>query len=426
LRLWGALTACSVGLLAAAAAAACGFSITGGGGPAGVVEAGSEDGAPGGGDGGLPGVDGAVNTGPVVCPWPTLEQGAVWPMVGGCVDHQGRTIFDGPHQKPSVRFVADVRRVYRSIPIATADGTILVNADVEGVIGVDPSDGGTFRRVDAGPSGSNITNAPAIGRNGMLFYGAGTFVVGYADPTRAWRFDTGGQEVDTSVALTADGLVIAGSLNDRLYALDSADGGKRWERELHGDVDSSPAINRITGTIYTCGGNHCYAIKPDGGDEWDYNASTSMNPGAPVLGLDGTVHVMTSGGELRALRPGDKSVKWTYRTNGPGPTIWHLPAAVGLDGTIYTGQSNTLVALNPETGLPRWEANADQTIRTSILIDGSDVIYVGTTQNNVIAFDSGGKELWRLTLAAQPENFVIGRNGTLYVACTNNLLYALN
>lgn len=412
-----------LGTAAAALAVACGFSVMGSSDSSSETIEGGADGLAGEGASDAGAEDDAA-TEPVVCRWPSLEQGAVWPMLGGCVDHPGRTIFDGPHQMPSIKFSANVKKAYFAFLVAKANGMILSTADSEGIILVDPLDGGTSLYVDAGGTQYNISSSPAIGASGAIYFGSGDFVASYrADLRQSWGFDTR-DEVDTSVVLAADGTVIAGSFNGRLYGLDPIDGGKRWESDLGDDVHSSPAINRATGTIYSCAANHCFAIKPDGGQEWDYNANTSVSIGAPVIGHDGTIFIMTSGGELRALRP-DKSVKWTFSTNGPGPTLFHLPAAIGVDGTVYTGQTDTLSALLPEDGGTRWERGVGDPIRTTLLIDASGVIFVGTVGSNIVAVSPQGTVLFTFKVAQQPEALLIGRDGTLYVTCVNGMLYAL-
>ena len=66
-----------------------------------------------------------------------------------------------------------------------------------------------------------------------------------------WQFTTGPSHygVQSSPALGPDGAIYFGAGNGRVYALEAADGNKRWEFQTGDAVLSSPAVGR-DGTVY--------------------------------------------------------------------------------------------------------------------------------------------------------------------------------
>src|SRR5205814_1009828 len=67
-----------------------------------------------------------------------------------------------------------------------------------------------------------------------------------ADGSVAWTFTTGG-EIKSSPVITGD-VVLIGSYDTHLYALEAKTGKLRWKLKTEGQVHATPAI--VNGTIY--------------------------------------------------------------------------------------------------------------------------------------------------------------------------------
>ena len=387
------------------AAASCGFDGAGSGEAEGPGEAGPA----------RPGPDSAPPIGSLpdasvrqTCAWPTLQVGAPWPMLGGCVTHAGRTVFRGPHVQPRKVWQADVK-TYHPVPSIGADGTIYVPADTDGVVAFSPDGGG--RRLDF--SGRDVTNAPAIGSDGTLYAGAQNFASARRPDGGLSMVDLR-EQVDTSAVLDADGNVYMGSFADKLVSLDPA-GKLRWEFPTGGDIVSSAAIGP-NGDIYVgSSSNRLFALGKDGVKRWEYDAGSEIKS-SPVVADDGTIYVGTTGKKLHAVAP-DGTRKWVHDTDGPFE--WQMLPALGWDGTIYAPSGSKLEALRPD-GTVRWTFDAKVTLRTAAVVDVEGLVYVGGDSNLLFAITPEGNELWRFDVKDPPAGFAIGRDGTMYVTCDNS------
>src|SRR5258706_483792 len=78
-------------------------------------------------------------------------------------------------------------------------------------------------------------------------------------PGLAWTFVTGG-DIFSSPAIDAEGTIYVGSLDGRLYAIDTK-GQLKWSFQTMGAIWSSPAIGR-DGTVYVASiDTNVYAIR---------------------------------------------------------------------------------------------------------------------------------------------------------------------
>ncbi|MBN9160205.1 MAG: PQQ-like beta-propeller repeat protein [Myxococcales bacterium] len=401
---------------------ACGLDTTGGE-PEATIDASVREAAnlpPSGGDSETPVVDSGPDpdaTTPETCPWPSLERDAPWPMIGGCVGHPGRTVHRGPKSKPKIVWTVTVT-TRETQPVVGADGTVYVPADVNGVFAFAP-DGGSRPIGDAGTGASNsVTNVPSIGADGTLYFGAGHDVVALKKDGTSWRFATK-DEIDTSTLIDEDGTVYSGSSDNAIHAL-FPDGGKRWERDLGDDVAAAPAIGP-TREIYVGTTKKLFALQRDGGLSWSFDPTGDIQS-SPVVADDGTIYIGTLGSRLHAVTP-DGGAKWSFVTKGNFG--WQQLPALGRDGTIFSPTGSYLAAINPADGGTKWEVNVTVPLRTSVVIDGDGRLYVGGDRM-MYAFDPvDGTKLWELDLGENPFGFAIGRDGTLFVACDNNKLLAL-
>jgi outer membrane protein assembly factor BamB len=406
----------SAWLLAASVmlAGACGFDGIGAR-PLTSADGGGSDGAPTGdsGNANVP-IDPDASPRPG-CGWPTLQAGAPWPMLGGCVSHAGRSVFRGPHKLPRELWSVGVMTDH-PVPSIGSDDTVYVPANTDGVVAFSP-DGGS-RKIDVG--GGDVTNTPLIRADGTLHLGAQNFVVAQYPDGGHRRYGVG-DNVDSSAVIDADGNIYVGSNANRLVSIDAA-GNFRWDFDTGSDVKSSPAIGP-NGDIYVgSNSNKLYALGKDGTKRWEYPTTANLES-SPVIADDGTIYIGTKDAKLHAVLP-TGTMKWIYPA--PGNFDWQVLPALAKDGTIYAPAGSKLVALHPD-GSVFWTFELGSTVRTPVIVDADGIIFVGADSKLFFAISPTGNELWRLAVGDVPYGFAIGRDGTLYVTCSNNdKLHALH
>jgi uncharacterized repeat protein (TIGR02543 family) len=212
---------------------------------------------------------------------------------------------------------------------------------------------------------------PAIGVDGTIYLSGRHLYA--ADPLRyreyKWVFE-GGNIFESSPAVGANGLVYAGSMDGKMYAVDSVTGLKRWDFVTGDAVYSSPA-----------------------------------------LGADGTVYFGSYDGSVYALNGDTGEKRWEFATGGTVPAS----PVVGPDGTVYIGSmDNKVYALNGATGAKRWEFLTGDGVLFTAALAADGALYVGSADGWLYVLDSQtGEKIWQLPGASTP---TIGPDGTIYSA----------
>ena len=145
---------------------------------------------------------------------------------------------------------------------------------------------------------------------------------------------SGTSKIDTTPAVVGN-LVIIGSVNRRLYALNSATGKVIWTTVLGDAIESSPSASG--GEIYVGADNgHVYALQSSNGHViWTARAAGKVKGSPAVDAAKGLVVVGDGTGVVRAFATATGKSLWEYAAGGAisvSPSI-----AVS---TVYVGSSN--------------------------------------------------------------------------------------
>ncbi len=177
---------------------------------------------------------------------------------------------------------------------------------------------------------------------------------------------------------------------------------------------------------------------PGDGTGYDMYAIPSLDAAGAKL------YIGSDAGIFYCLNTSDGSVAWSYPV--PTGTDKRIRSGAALDpnnvlgATVYFHCNNGyLYALNAATGAWRWTATTgnaggppvDTTwdphpVSSSPVVDSSGVIYVGSADGSVYAFNpSNGSQKWRVVLntsAIEPveATIALGRDGILFVATRAN------
>ena len=272
-------------------------------------------------------------------------------------------------------------------------------------------------------------SSPAIGQDGTIYVGAmdnKVYAVNPADGIIKWVCPTDGA-IYSSPVIGEDGIIYVGSYDKNLYAINPEDGSKKWMFETEDVIYSSPAIGQ-DGTIYVGSGEGVYAINPNGIKKWDIiddvnGIIDNWIDSSPSISADGIIYIGSSDRNLYAIdQYGTK--KWEFLT---GDSIYSSPA-IGTDGTIYIGSNDgKLYAINPD-GTEKWNFISESDICYSSPAIGKDgTIYIGSEDSNIYAINSDGTKKWVLKTDDWIESSpVIGLDDTVYIGSLDGNFYAIN
>jgi outer membrane protein assembly factor BamB len=224
---------------------------------------------------------------------------------------------------------------------------------------------------------------PTIGTDGTIYVAALDSYLYAVNPngTLKWKFKAG-QELESTPALSADGLVVySGSDDNNLYAINTATGTLKWKYKASDDVNGAPAVD-AAGNIYITTSNwNAWSINKNGKLNWkvplrSHGSTWAFNYSDPAIDeSNGTVYVGGFDGLFAYSFAG--ALKWKYST---GARVDAHPA-VAADGLVYfTAANNTLYAVQPN-GTLQWSAPA-----SGAPFLGSD----GTLYSGWHAFKDGG------------------------------------
>lgn len=211
----------------------------------------------------------------------------------------------------------------------------------------------------------------------------------------------------------------------------------KWIYQLEKSIfNASPALG-ADGTIYIGDfDGRISAIDPENGSlKWRRTVGSGTSNSTPAIGSNGTIYIGSSIagfiGRFCALNP-DGSIKWQYQTGDDNDSFpdggFDSSPFLGADGTIYVGSSNNNVfAFNSEDGTLKWTYKTGGSIYSSpsVAIDGT--IYIGSSDKKVYALNPDGSLKWYYqTGKIVKSSPAIGSDGTVYIGSNDGKVYAFN
>jgi outer membrane protein assembly factor BamB len=133
-------------------------------------------------------------------------------------------------------------------------------------------------------------------------------------------------------------------------------------------------------------------------------------------------HDMRHTGQSEYVGVQTSNLKWMYKTDG---SIDSSPS-IGSDGTIYVGSTdNNLYAFNPD-GTLKWKFKTNNNIVSSPAIGLDGIIYIGSDDTYIYAISSGGTLKWKYATRGNISNSspAINSDGTIYIGSLDYSLYA--
>src|SRR5690606_23595122 len=243
-----------------------------------------------------------------------------------------------------------------------------------------------------------------------------------------WEFKTGGGVFSSPAAF--EELVVFGSGDGSVYALNSETGNPVWKIPTEASVLGSPLISEGKNYI---GGSDGYFRALDartGKEIWNYKGLQGPVVSTPII-HKGNVIFGAWDKHLYALNISNGKLSWKWDNGSPNRMF--SPAMVipvAHEGVIYIAAPDRyLTAIDAEKGFTLWRTN-EATVRESIGISEDNSLIYGKTMNDEIVAFKSNKEApelaWRMDsgfgydhvpsmLFEQDGEIIFGtRNGRVY------------
>ena len=236
-------------------------------------------------------------------------------------------------------------------------------------------------RYSAGAQALNAC-APVVVKDTAYFAARGTgeggvlYALDVNTGSRKWQYpwDANGlpnKTVFLTSPLIDKGKVYIGASDGGLYVIDAATGELKNKFRTGRAIGGAPAI--VDGTLYFGSDDGTfYVIDPNTGAQvWKtlYKAGAPINS-APVMTED-MVFFTSDDNSVHGIKKATGSFRWKQRLP------YRLPndPLVYADNTLYAPSGQRLYALQPATGIPRWQADFTSDILTAPVADNG-LVYV--------------------------------------------------
>lgn len=225
----------------------------------------------------------------------------------------------------------------------------------------------------------------------------------------------------------------------------AAYGGLAWRFETHGPVRSSPVVYGELVLVGSADGN-LYAIdRRSGHERWHAALDGAVNS-APAA-MNGVVFASSMGSVVAAFSARDGRQLWWRKFGDDAPLAWgresgdlYVSSPTVVAGSVIVGSGDgNVYSLDPATGKTRWQFHTAGRVRSTAAVSGTTV-YAASFDGSVYALDLGtGKQRWRFdTEGRQLESGKYGYDrrsiqsspavvdGVVYVGSRDGKLYAID
>lgn len=238
-----------------------------------------------------------------------------------------------------------------------------------------------------------------------------------------WKVPTHGGISATPALHLASNSVLFGSADHHFYSLDYRNGREHWKFKADGPIRASAFVAHDY-VFFGSDDGHVYALNISNGRK-----SWAHDTGAPVRGrpfvTDDMVVIGTELNEVLGLELSGKR-KWSYR--GAKKSIISSPVVDAKEGICYIGSyDNSLHAIDASRGFPSWRYRAKGAVISSPAL-GQGLVIFGSTDGELYALNTSnnGREKWKFEtekpIVAPP---VIHRH-SVYFGGTDGIFYCLD
>ena len=270
-------------------------------------------------------------------------------------------------------------------------------------------------------TGSYVYSSPAVA-DGKVYVGSvdgRVYCLDSLTGTQVWNHTTGWY-VYSSPAVV-DGRVYVGSDDNGTYCLDASTGAQLWNYTTGGYIHSSPTVANGRVYIGSCDGKIYCLDALTGALRWIQTTEQEVRS-SPAIAYD-RVYVGSYDGRVYSLFASTGEFNWNYTTGG---SVHSSPAVV--DGKVYVGSDdNKTYCLDAFTGTQIWNFTTAGYVSSSPAVaDGR--VYVGSDYDpNVYCLDaSTGTRIWGYPTGLYAHSSPAVADGKVYIGSVDNNTYCLN
>ena len=248
---------------------------------------------------------------------------------------------------------------------------------------------------------------------------------------RLWSFTAERRIVGTPAV--AEGVVVFGSADKRVYGVSATDGKLLWTLEVSAPVLGAAAI--ADGTAYIGASDHTFrAIDLKSGKLlWAYTDVEGYIETRPLL-ADGKVIFGAWDNTLYALdrQTGRECWKWTHGLSG----MHYSPAAVwpveANDKVFIADPKRALTAIDLRTGKTVWRTFQSQVRESVGLSEDGQRVYAKTMNDSIVCYAAQGgeaRQLWATNAGFGYEHapsMLPEKDGIVYTSTNDGLVCALD
>jgi outer membrane protein assembly factor BamB len=295
--------------------------------------------------------------------------------------------------------------------------------------------------------GSPVVSTAAVAA-GLVFYGdrAGVLrALDRTDGTLRWDFPTGpdtplpwgneGWDYYTSSPTVLEDIVLFGSRDGSLYAVEAETGSELWRYPTEGQIWSSPAVADGTVFVGSADGSLHAVDLASGEPRWRYDTDGRSHASAefgfdrrtiqssPSV-ADGRVFFGSRDGHVYAVEAETGSLAWRFDQE----VSWCVTSPAVESGVVYAGSSdgNFAQALDAQSGEELWRAPTEFRVFASPALSGETVL-VADHAGVLFALDRRtGAERWRFRAGQAIQSSPVVANGVVYVGSDDGFVYAID
>jgi outer membrane protein assembly factor BamB len=242
---------------------------------------------------------------------------------------------------------------------------------------------------------------------------------GAAPSKRIWQFP--GDGAPLSGPVVADGLVVFGSGDHNVYALDAATGAVRWTGTTGYVFTADPLVTNGVVVIGDQGGNIDGFDLKTGKSLWSFAAAAAVDDAAIAFGDN--AYVVSEDHSVYALNIRSGQPAWQYAMDDYAQ---FGPILAGKD-LVVANRADELLAFNAKTGKIAWQTELDGVpFSATAYWPAQNAVVIKLGDHEIAAFDaSTGKARWRYRSDDVVTNPVVDGN-TVDVATSSGNVIALD
>lgn len=211
----------------------------------------------------------------------------------------------------------------------------------------------------------------------------------------AWEFRAGG--AITSSPFLAEGRILFGSRDGKLYCLDAASGDVEWTFRAGSGIGSSPCVSGDLCFVGTYAGE-VLAVHVESGERV-WRAKTKGRVVASPCVVDGTVVIGSYDGSVWAFDAESGEKRWAAAT---GAAVRASPEPIGEDAVAVGSTEGTVYCLTAENGKSRWRRAVGSAVNAAAAYDAEENrLFVGARNGTFLCLNAEtGDVVWSAALGA--------------------------